>query len=623
MSFGTMEDFMRNKLIKLTVLILLITLLLSLATPVVSANDSLIRDFVERMYITTLERPPDREGWDFWSGHLRSGALTGAETAEHFVFSPEMNRRNLSNSAFLEIMYNAFFGRPSETEGRVFWLNHLNNGVQREIIFAEFVNSDEFTKICNRYGIIRGTYTIKEPIYKHDEIRQHLGVDYTIEPWEYAFSGWNRLWSNGGQIFRWQFLNLSEPLNLNRFPASGEYPFGIYGGLFRTKIGDVLVATQPDGKRYLYIDIGFSLERPGLSKYHMIEVNVDLNPQETLNYDQQRKTLPLWLSEGKFRNTNAVGTGVKTNKAFLNAIDNFWKQNQGNIKNAYEPAWFDTGKRYPIDAQLSDKFRDVISQAWKNESIAIVMPFNQAWFNEILSGVEFYFSVGDSKDRRGTGHYWSSPVKSQIALRFDWYEVFIYHLTPHELGHALGLCESLATLFAEELFGLHIPENLPVNMSLGGSLEGEHLFDRTFLRRMERKGRGNEFWAAAFHSNTEYGRLWDENMNDYIKFNDLQIIRGFYSVVEATNFGYVPELERSFRQLTSVSSEAAKKEILNNWKILQDNENKNANERNYAFHELQKLVNIINKLADEYNIGPFPAVLDHVIFNHNERYKNK
>ena len=131
----------------------------SILMPVVaSANTVLIRDFVTRMYVTALGREPDPGGLNFWSGHLQSGVLTGAQTAEHFIFSPEMARRNLSNAQFIEIMYNTFFGRPSESNGRNFWLNHLNNGVRREIVFEEFVNSPEFAGICNRYNIVRGHY---------------------------------------------------------------------------------------------------------------------------------------------------------------------------------------------------------------------------------------------------------------------------------------------------------------------------------------------------------------------------------------------------------------------------------------------------------------------------------
>jgi len=110
------------------------------------------------MYVTTLERQPDTGGLNFWSTVLQTGAGTGADIATEFIFSEEMWRRNLSNSHFVEVMYNAFFGRPSEAEGRIFWIGLLDSGTNRKVIFQEFVNSDEFRDICNQYNIIQGKY---------------------------------------------------------------------------------------------------------------------------------------------------------------------------------------------------------------------------------------------------------------------------------------------------------------------------------------------------------------------------------------------------------------------------------------------------------------------------------
>ena len=114
------------------------------------------RAFITRLYRTTLEREPDQAGLNSWTNALLRGT-TGASVANSFIFSPEMNRRNLSNDQFVEIMYNAMFGRASDAAGKNQWVSRLNNGMSRYDVFVGFVNSNEFDRICRDYGIVRGT----------------------------------------------------------------------------------------------------------------------------------------------------------------------------------------------------------------------------------------------------------------------------------------------------------------------------------------------------------------------------------------------------------------------------------------------------------------------------------
>ena len=116
-----------------------------------------IRVFVTRMYRTTLLREPDEYGLNGWTQLLLSGT-TGVSVAYGFVFSREMNDRNLTNGQFVDILYTAFLGRPADVPGRTFWVGRLDDGYPRENIFAGFANSTEFGDLCAESGIIRGTY---------------------------------------------------------------------------------------------------------------------------------------------------------------------------------------------------------------------------------------------------------------------------------------------------------------------------------------------------------------------------------------------------------------------------------------------------------------------------------
>ena len=42
-----------------------------------------------------------------------------------------------------------------------YWVNLLRQGISRECVFANFVYSEEYTKICSDYGIQRGTLNLK------------------------------------------------------------------------------------------------------------------------------------------------------------------------------------------------------------------------------------------------------------------------------------------------------------------------------------------------------------------------------------------------------------------------------------------------------------------------------
>ena len=117
------------------------------------------RVFATRLYRTALDRPPSTAEVQHWASALDSGTITGAAAAYAFLFGPEMTALRLPNAEFIERLYEAVMGRPSDAPGKEGWLVHLENGLPRENVFAGFVHSPEFTQICAEYGIEQGTYT--------------------------------------------------------------------------------------------------------------------------------------------------------------------------------------------------------------------------------------------------------------------------------------------------------------------------------------------------------------------------------------------------------------------------------------------------------------------------------
>ena len=127
---------------------------------VFAGDNSGVEGFVTRLYETCLGRGPDPAGFENWVSNLVNGKVSGGEAAYGFIFSEELTSRNLNNDEFLVVMYKAFFDRPSDPGGYANWMNLLNSGSSREFVFSNFVNSTEFSIICDRYGIQAGTVNV-------------------------------------------------------------------------------------------------------------------------------------------------------------------------------------------------------------------------------------------------------------------------------------------------------------------------------------------------------------------------------------------------------------------------------------------------------------------------------
>lgn len=119
----------------------------------------LIEAFVTRMYEQCLGRTPDQSGLEGWVGQLEGGYMNGAQIAQQFVFSNEMLTKNLSDEEFVKVLYLSMMGREADQAGLEGWVGqlYLRNLTRSEVTKA-FVESVEFTEICQSYDILRGDY---------------------------------------------------------------------------------------------------------------------------------------------------------------------------------------------------------------------------------------------------------------------------------------------------------------------------------------------------------------------------------------------------------------------------------------------------------------------------------
>lgn len=115
-----------------------------------------ITAFVTRLYNICFARTPDEGGLNDWTTKLREHTKSGKEVAFGFIFSEEFTNKGLNDEDYVEYLYNAFFDRSSDTDGKNDWLSRMHTqGYTREDVFNGFVGSAEFDNLCKQYGITR------------------------------------------------------------------------------------------------------------------------------------------------------------------------------------------------------------------------------------------------------------------------------------------------------------------------------------------------------------------------------------------------------------------------------------------------------------------------------------
>lgn len=120
-------------------------------------NDAQVKSFVERMYTVALGRGSDTDGLAYWCRELAGNKQNAADIAYGFFFSTEYKQKNRSNEQFVDDLYETILGRTADPEGKDAWVKALKNGRSRESVLAGFVNSTEFSGMCDEYNIPRGT----------------------------------------------------------------------------------------------------------------------------------------------------------------------------------------------------------------------------------------------------------------------------------------------------------------------------------------------------------------------------------------------------------------------------------------------------------------------------------
>lgn len=110
------------------------------------ANASGVEGEIGRLYMATFLRQPDASGFAYWVAQANSGYSVW-NIAGHFADSPEFDTTydSLADADFLELMYENVMCRPSDSEGKAYWLGLLtSDSLDRAGVLHMFADSPEF-----------------------------------------------------------------------------------------------------------------------------------------------------------------------------------------------------------------------------------------------------------------------------------------------------------------------------------------------------------------------------------------------------------------------------------------------------------------------------------------------
>lgn len=138
------------------------------------------RKFVERLYNKVFNREADATGLASWSKALYEGKLTGSQVVESFFNSQEFLNMNTTEAQYIELLYAAIFDRVADAPGKESWQAVLDQGFSRTYVLKGFLDSGEFTTLCNNYGIVKGTVTLTESRDKNVGVTQFVSRLYNM-----------------------------------------------------------------------------------------------------------------------------------------------------------------------------------------------------------------------------------------------------------------------------------------------------------------------------------------------------------------------------------------------------------------------------------------------------------
>ena len=112
-----------------------------------------LTSFVNHMYSVFLARDAEPDGLNAWTNQFLTKGLTATRFSIFLVNSQELTERALSDKAFLDIVYDACFGRGIDQSGLGTWGGALRSGRSRAWVMQQCAASAEFRARATQFGV--------------------------------------------------------------------------------------------------------------------------------------------------------------------------------------------------------------------------------------------------------------------------------------------------------------------------------------------------------------------------------------------------------------------------------------------------------------------------------------
>lgn len=174
--------------------------------------------FIENIYSHILHREVSEISQaeiTFWSDKINSEQSV-LSTVEFFIQSEEFAGLNLSDEAFIKMLYLVFLGREADEGGVAYWLNEFDTGTTQKLMMQYFAFSEEFEKLTTANNL--AAYTQQDQVssfierlyvYVLKRDSEGGGMDYWINAFNTGEKGANNIVMDFFGSDEFKALNLS------------------------------------------------------------------------------------------------------------------------------------------------------------------------------------------------------------------------------------------------------------------------------------------------------------------------------------------------------------------------------------------------------------------------------
>ena len=148
-------------------------------------KESVLNDYLNHLYESVLKRELDETGKKDWSQMFKDGKGSMADVVYSVVNSPEYAFKEVSDEDYIDSLYQAILNRTPGAGEKQDWIEFLKNGGSREQVLVGFVNSDEFSALCDSIGYPRGTLEIGTDGKARSSFKQEIN-NFVMRNYKYA-----------------------------------------------------------------------------------------------------------------------------------------------------------------------------------------------------------------------------------------------------------------------------------------------------------------------------------------------------------------------------------------------------------------------------------------------------